>query len=498
MAKTIANLSALLTMDSKGFDRGADKATKRTDRLAKEMERSGKRASALESQLVKTALKGVAAFGALELAAGGINAATKALEGNWSDAAEAVKQLPAIGGFARQLDQIVGTVTTLRRETELMTRVTQVGIANMAALYENLGEAIARTRRIQSYHENLPGAGVLTNAIAKQHQEAARIVRAHERAIEDLHMAARSASVAMQVENAREQQRLEAINKELWKYEKNVGLIVSTHLLRRFDTEIALLRHEADGLHRSIALRRGRVDSIRLEREALERLTPAYEAQARLMREAQVSLDPASDAVFQRFSDLQNRIEQFGKTQMQIDVAFMEQFAPQRVIGPYRRMVEQLKALEAQADAAAESQRRLDDIMRRGADRAERLRTEEEKIAEQIRQVNEELAAGAIGFRTYIRAMRELAAERGRLNAPREMIAPAIAPRPRIGTVDAITAGSAEEIRMQLAAGGQDAAARLQREQARDTKHVARGVSEMAAELVRIRAAAERDQEVDI
>jgi len=93
--------------------------------VAKKAEHAGDRLNqAFGGKLVEMAARGLAVMGTVELGIGAVNVASDVLSGNFEDAAEAVKKLPAgIGPLARQIDSLLGSVTGITAEIERIKAV---------------------------------------------------------------------------------------------------------------------------------------------------------------------------------------------------------------------------------------------------------------------------------------------------------------------------------------------------------------------------------------
>lgn len=111
----------------------AREAQQRELRRQREAEKQAKdhtdrMAGVMEQGIVKAALRATTAFAGMQLALGGANAVAKALSGNIEDAAAAVEKLPVIGGFARELKDVLGELTGIKGEIEAINSAS----ANMA------------------------------------------------------------------------------------------------------------------------------------------------------------------------------------------------------------------------------------------------------------------------------------------------------------------------------------------------------------------------------
>lgn len=100
-----------------------DQASATVDKVRKKVREANKGQEQFGGKLAQNALRAVAAMGTLELGLGAANAATKALSGSWEDAADAVERLPAgIGPVARQLKEVLGTMTGITAEIDRAAR----------------------------------------------------------------------------------------------------------------------------------------------------------------------------------------------------------------------------------------------------------------------------------------------------------------------------------------------------------------------------------------
>lgn len=94
--------------------------------VAKKAEEAGDKSNNAFGGMVGLALKAVTVMGSVELGLGAINIASEAMSGNFEDASEALKRMPAgIGPVTQQLEALLGTLTGITAETQAWQRATQ-------------------------------------------------------------------------------------------------------------------------------------------------------------------------------------------------------------------------------------------------------------------------------------------------------------------------------------------------------------------------------------
>jgi hypothetical protein len=125
------NVAAKLSIDVEArldrLEKGMKQAEVKARKAAKKIEDASNKGSPF-SGIVDKALRAVAVMGTLELGVGAVNVGVKALSGNIEDAAAAVEQLPAgIGPFARQLKELLGTITGIGDEIERINKSRELG-----------------------------------------------------------------------------------------------------------------------------------------------------------------------------------------------------------------------------------------------------------------------------------------------------------------------------------------------------------------------------------
>ncbi|MEM1355428.1 MAG: hypothetical protein AAGH88_11150 [Planctomycetota bacterium] len=622
MAKTIANLNAKLTMDSRGFDVGADRTVRRSASMSRSMSGAGMKAASLNNGLaamgvrlpfVSTALGGVSAAASMTGAsyvalAASAGPAAVVLGGVMAVAiplAAAHKALNIAIARTREQYSRIDEIAKFSRETGISTEALaayDLAAARAGATQQDLRKGIQRmTRRVgeasRGYGEAVRGLRSLglevdtliklspedqfkavADAIANQENASQRAAAAYSlfgRQGQELVglLAEGSAGLTQAESDARRlgitfdavsAARVEEANDAITELDASLDgvgrtLAVSTAPAITYAADeltrmvTVYTRAAARGLFKLevLASKAGidfglteRMEQSAERRQAAADLEAELIEQSRLLDEAEKlrdrnlpgldrytqSLWAASDALdagrismadyareferlqrdqftdaFRALDEIEAKVRNFGMSRedLQRELVVQAQIDRVGVLGPdapdlierYDAATKALAELNAEQDRqaeaareAAEAQERLASIMARGEATTRRLETPSQRFRRELRDLREELAVGAISFVTFLRGAKE-AAMALRDTQPK-------APSARLGTVDAITAGSAEEIRMQLAAGGQDAAARLQREQVNEQKRGNRSLDTIANEITRLRVVA--GVEVDI
>lgn len=123
-AKLSVEVEARLGKLEKGLKKAEAKAKVSGKKIEKAVNKSG---GGLDG-LTKGAMKGVAAMGILELAAGAVNVGFKLMSGDIEEAVAMLEMLPAgIGPFARQLKGLLGHITGIGDEIERLNQSSKLG-----------------------------------------------------------------------------------------------------------------------------------------------------------------------------------------------------------------------------------------------------------------------------------------------------------------------------------------------------------------------------------
>jgi hypothetical protein len=126
-----------LTENSESFGRESkrnfDKASVGAEKFGRKGSKAGKDVKVSLGGITGAAAKAVAVMGTVELGLGVANVAASALTGNFEDAAESLKKLPAgIGPVATQLEGVLNLVTGIKDETDTLIRTTEMMNAAMS------------------------------------------------------------------------------------------------------------------------------------------------------------------------------------------------------------------------------------------------------------------------------------------------------------------------------------------------------------------------------
>lgn len=345
---------------------------------------AGKRAaSAFESPLLKSALRATAAFGAMELGIGGAVAVSKALSGNLEDAAEAVKQLPVIGGFARSLEDALDIVTGIRTETEAIKRIN-------AAMVEG--------QKLQSkmFEKRLELARSFTEELRKQKAEL-RILTAPENQVDVLKdrlelaneieaandrvlQAEKKVRAALREkgDTSSDQNRITEIREEIDALNNGIGNIISRQNFFEsiadsgFDARVKALEDEKKALEDNIASRRDAVQLAKLELEQARTLADNAREIAE-KRFERASLD--------RAKELEKRQAESRKRMREEEILEEKKAADER-LRLYQEAVEARRRLEER-----HARERREEAFEENRQRREQLRERRSELMDQINRL---------------------------------------------------------------------------------------------------------------
>lgn len=140
----VGRLNVVLEARLSKLEAGLKKAEQKTRATQKNIEKAGEKINPFGG-ITGAAMKAVAVMGTVELAIKGLNGLSAAFRGEWEDAAEAIKQLPAgIGPVAQGLEGMLARVTgigeqiariqdeTARRQKQLNERFNALNVTGQA------------------------------------------------------------------------------------------------------------------------------------------------------------------------------------------------------------------------------------------------------------------------------------------------------------------------------------------------------------------------------
>lgn len=360
-----------LALDANDLELADRIATLRDMKLAEERsatERAKTTQGIFEGGVVRSAVRSTASFGAMTLALGGVNSVAKALSGNIEDAAEAVKRLPVIGTFARELETALNLVTGIRSETEAITRINaaqEEGQRLQASLFERrlkiAQDYTSELRKQRAELAELSAAPGQRDAVRAGNEQRDLIASTQSR-LADAERQLREAA-QNNTGNAADQARIAKIDQELNRLRTSVGLAVTRNtadvteaigLDSQFNDAVRLLEQERRTLEQNIALRREAVQQSKQERDNTRQLV-----------ENEQQLIAARTAEAQR----RHREEQIVKSRAEQQIA-VERSAAQERLRNERLLqgIEQARNRTAQIQANERLSResaRVEDLQRR-------------------------------------------------------------------------------------------------------------------------------------
>lgn len=395
--------------DAKG---SIDKATKAVDKFGKRGKQAGQEVQVAFGGIVGMALKAVATMGAVELGLGAVNTATKLFEGNIEGAAEAIKNLPAgIGPVARQLEELLGTLTGITKQTEMWERATANALQAQQKFFEIAKKRLSVEKEVYGQQLSLQqqlnieltkALGLIegfdnSNEVSRQKTRQAAETRVAN-LVEQV-KAERSALVELLADPdgsiQERNDRLSEIAKDIKKQEEEIRLFTGT-IYEASRVESAGVDTPWGEVNFTIGAKE-RLAALKTERDGLERLNKARKEELELQQE--------------KINGLQKNLEvaqELGKVEMEnLERQFKAEEDALNERGKKIREENNRRAME-EADLAA--QELTDMLKKRKEAREKELQEEKEKrdkIEEELNKKRQENAKRIGNLRNDI-AQKEL------------------------------------------------------------------------------------------
>ncbi|MEM7517079.1 MAG: hypothetical protein AAF368_09185, partial [Planctomycetota bacterium] len=343
----------------------------------------------------------VAVMGTIELAFGGVNVLTEVFSGNIEDAAERLKQLPAgIGPVATQLETMLGNLTGMRQETELLVRLNE----SMERTLSLQAESASRRFSIEQELAQIQRRQRQEAALAAEDDPERRARMQFEFALEG-----NVGNIEREIEASRQRLRDRVFGDDLGRREREEREARRT----RIEDELRNLQPAVDQLQ-SVGLRPDRnSDYVRLRRE-LNEIQQQEEAARNLIeleRERIKALEEALAAEKKLNDEKRSAAEREDRRRLEQQVEQFEGGGAVSVTGgsgadSVEQATEALQAALAKAEALAEQG--ADDL-------AERMRVSaEQRFADRVAQIEEQALAEAEAERMRVETIAKARAERMR------------------------------------------------------------------------------------
>ncbi len=380
--------------------------------VADKAEQAGQKSNVALGGMVGLALKAVTVMGSVELALGAVNIAADLLGGNIEDAAAGIERLPAgIGPVARQLKDLLGTITGIKEQTEAWQRATEnLEAANQRRFETSINAlraeeaALLNRLKIEQQIQLLGTADGDEAARLKARFDATNRLAEAENAIAEARRKAAEFALSGAGEASELQDRRRAAENRL----KELRDELSTAEKRRGagDT-VGKFRLEAENLREKIAAYEVELNSIKALQTERQRQIDSYQDEARRLEELIPLLKDLSEAeqrALEQSIEKRKTEEQKREAQERIRDAERETEEKKRLAEQEFRERERLaqeahdnemRLMRERADEAARALRRQLDISRNITElesslRRKKLLAEGRDLQAEIDQIAEE------------------------------------------------------------------------------------------------------------